>query len=236
MTWLTLTMAVLIACAHIFTKSMRFIRTNPRSWVLSAAGGISVAYVFIHIMPELERNQKVLNQGLPKILNYFEYHIYLIAMIGLVLFYSLEWLVKTKAQSDGAFWVHMGSFFFYNLLIGYLLQDRMDDGISNVLLFTVAMTLHFMVNDHSLRSSHKESYDRKGRWILAVAVLCGWALGLVRHVDKSVTASIFAFLAGGILLNVLKEELPKEQNSRISPFLLGVACFSILLLALASLD
>jgi hypothetical protein len=236
MTWLSLVMAILIACAHLFTKHIRSFGSLPRSWALSAAGGVSVAYVFIHIMPELARNQKVLNHGLPKFLSYLEHHIYLIAMLGLVLFYCLQGFAKAKDRTSGSFWVHIGSFFFYNLLIGYLLPHRFDHTLLNLLLFTVAMTLHFMINDHSLRSSHKDRYDRIGRWILAAGVLCGWVVGLTTSLNESLEASIFAFLAGGILLNVLKEELPKEQGSRTVPFILGAVLFSALLLVLSALE
>ncbi|HYF03381.1 MAG TPA: hypothetical protein VEC36_08390 [Patescibacteria group bacterium] len=41
-----------------------------------------------------------------------------------------------------------------------------------------------------------------------------------------------AFIGGGVILNVLKEELPKERKSRYWTFLLGAGAYSILLLAL----
>ncbi|MFJ6412621.1 hypothetical protein [Terribacillus sp. AE2B 122] len=39
-----------------------------------------------------------------------------------------------------------------------------------------------------------------------------------------------AFIAGGIVLNVLKEELPEEKESSIGSFLLGAVGYTILLL------
>lgn len=40
----------------------------------------------------------------------------------------------------------------------------------------------------------------------------------------------FAFLAGGMILNVLKEELPEERESRFTAFLSGAAGYAALLL------
>lgn len=45
-------------------------------------------------------------------------------------------------------------------------------------------------------------------------------------------AAITAFLAGGIVLNVLKEELPEERESRFWAFALGATSYATILLAL----
>ena len=42
---------------------------------------------------------------------------------------------------------------------------------------------------------------------------------------------LFALLAGGIILNVLKEELPEERKSRFWAFALGAGTYAALLLA-----
>lgn len=44
-------------------------------------------------------------------------------------------------------------------------------------------------------------------------------------------AALFAFLAGGVILNVLKEELPEERESRFSAFAGGALLYAALLLA-----
>lgn len=97
------------------------------------------------------------------------------------------------------------------------------------------MTLHFVINDHSLRNSHKQRYDKVGRWLLSSAILVGWILGLLIELHEAAIASIFAFLSGGILLNVMKEELPGEKQSRIAPFIIGAVSYAILLLTLSAM-
>ena len=41
--------------------------------------------------------------------------------------------------------------------------------------------------------------------------------------------ALSSFLAGGIVLNVLKEELPEDRDSSFLPFALGVAGYGALL-------
>ena len=40
---------------------------------------------------------------------------------------------------------------------------------------------------------------------------------------------MLAFVAGGVILNVLKEKLPAEREARFAPFVAGAALFTVLL-------
>jgi len=55
-------------------------------------------------------------------------------------------------------------------------------------------------------------------------------VGLFFEVSEAALAVLFAFLAGGIVLNVLKEEIPKERESSFAAFALGVALYAAILL------
>lgn len=227
---------------HLFIGRIQFLGGTPRSRWLSAAGGVSVAYVFLHLLPELGKGQQTLAESFGPV-GFAERHVYLIAMLGLVLFYGLERLASTCSDPDadgrreagtsaGVFALHIASFGMYNALIGYLLLHREDGGVRSLALFALAMALHFVVNDHGLREHHKRRYDAPGRWVISLAAVAGFVLGLFTTLHKAMIAVLIAFLAGGVVLNVIKEELPKERESRFSAFLAGAAMYSALLLAL----
>jgi zinc transporter ZupT len=227
-----------LVLTHLFSGNLRFTSIRRSRW-LSAASGVSVAYVFVHILPELNQHQTVLDRLNIGVISYLEHHVYLIALLGLIVFYGLEKMAKSSRQdrkgevaSPEVFWLHIASFSIYNALIGYLLLHREQPGIINLLLFSFAMALHFVVNDFGLREHHKYSYDRIGRWILAAAIIVGWVLGSATEIGKPALAVLFAFLAGGIVLNVLKEELPEERDSSFWAFALGAGIYTTILLAL----
>lgn len=67
--------------------------------------------------------------------------------------------------------------------------------------------------------------------MLAAAPLLGWALGVWATVAPLAISALFAFLAGGIVLSVLKEELPEKRQSHFSAFALGAGLYAALLLA-----
>ncbi|MDP9475389.1 MAG: hypothetical protein M3R38_06815 [Actinomycetota bacterium] len=234
-----------LVAVHLFSGRLRFLDGTPRSIWLSVAGGISVAYVFVHLLPELAEGQESIAEALERGegLAFLESHVYLVALVGLAVFYGLDRLATTSRRrkreagkgdstSPGVFWLHISSFAVYNFLIGYLLLHRIDTGLGNLLLFFVAMALHFLVNDYGLREHHKEAYLRAGRWVIAAAVVSGWGVGLLTEIPEVAIAVLTAFLAGGVIMNVLKEELPEERQSRFWAFALGAAMYTMVLLAL----
>lgn len=245
MVWIQALLVTGLILVHLAAGKLRFLEGIPRSRWLSMAGGISVAYVFIHIFPELVKAQASIGRG-GQLLPMIENHAYLVALSGLVIFYGLERMVKSSKWQQqeskpgneetttglGVFWLHMFSFAVYNALIGYLLVHREEQDARGLFFFFIAMAFHFLVNDYGLRREHKATYHRLGRWVLAVAILLGWLAGRITQVGEATIAVLFAFLAGGVVLNVLKEELPEERQSRFSAFLLGAAAYSFLLLLL----
>jgi hypothetical protein len=238
----TACLAAALASIHVFVGRLHFLESVPRSFWLSGAGGIAVAYVFLHVLPDLSAHQETLTKGMGLDAELAEITIFTVSLAGLTTFYGLERLAKAarhvtpgrgSVEGSGALWLHLASFALYNTLIGYLLVHPEMPGLDSSLIFFVAMAMHFATNDFGLREHHKERYDRTGRWILAAAVLAGWLLGVTVELPDLAIALLFAFLAGGIVLNVLKEELPEDRKSRFMPFIAGAAGYSILLTAIS---
>jgi hypothetical protein len=235
-------LAFSLGIVHVFASQTRWLASIPRRWWVSIAGGVSIAYIFLHIFPELGKAQEEIEYGISPILEFLEYHVYLLALVGLASFYGLEKFAlqsRTRNQEKhgedctppGVFWIHIIAFTIYNLILGYLLRESEDHGLTACLLLFFVLALHFVVNDVGLREHHKRAYDRVGRWILAGAILLGWVLGQTFHVDAAALAAIWALVAGGIILNVLKEELPEEQDSDFGMFVVGATLYTVVLLA-----
>jgi zinc transporter ZupT len=237
----TLLAAMLLATVHLFAGKLRFLQGTPRSRWLSVAGGISVAYVFVHLLPELSAGQETLARRFDEIVGFAERHVYLISLVGLITFYGLERLAKSSRRQRAAvgsgdateakvFWIHIASFTVYNALIGYLLLHREAQTASSLVFYVFAMALHFVVTDFGLDQDHKHQYRHHGRWILTIAIFAGWIVGYLTEISEAAIAVLVAFLAGGVVLNVLKEELPEERESSFLAFLLGAASYAALLL------
>lgn len=241
--WLTVTVTAAFAAVHVLGGRMQFLRTVPRSIWLSAAGGVSVAYVFVHLLPELATRQQDFADAATQAgaIAGLERHVYLLALLGLAIFYGLERLARGSARrrqrvsgirrpSPRVFWVHLGAFAIYNVLVGYLLLHREETDARGLAIYAIAMGLHFVVNDYGLREQHGDAYDHTGRWLLAAAPVVGWVAGLRWELPAVGIGALFALLAGGVVLNVMKEELPEDRESRFLAFAAGAAAYSALLL------
>ncbi len=234
---------VLLVLVHLFVSRLG-LSGIPRSKWLSLGGGISVTYIFLHVLPEFAEYQEMFAEHRTGfVLNFMEHHIYGFALLGLVVFYGLERAAKRGPQShreprDGdeeygtrIFWIHMFSFMVYNGIIGYLLWWREDQSILGLVYYVLAMAFHFLVTDYSLCEHYRELYRRRGRWVVVAALVGGWVLGLTVEIKEIHVGMIFAFVAGGVIMNVLKEELPEERKSNIWAFLTGVLAYAVLLIA-----
>ena len=290
-----------LVLVHVFAHRLKFLDGTPRSRWLSAAGGISLAYVFLHLLPELAEGQALLaEEGLG--LGLVEFEIYGLALIGLLAFYGVERMVQvengvgredirrevaeggprreaTETRQHPSFWLHLTTFTIYNVIIGYLLLHRgAEDGshgghgeaghgagasadvarggaadgegmaeggaaiseapalsvgdggdLAVLATFAIAMALHFLVTDYGLREDFRRGWMRTGRWALSAAVIVGWALGALVTLPEIVILGAIALLGGGVILNVLKEELPEERQSRFGALLAGAAAYTALL-------
>jgi hypothetical protein len=106
------------------------------------------------------------------------------------------------------------------------------DRLQSLVLYFIGIGLHLVVNDYGLSQHHREIYSQSGRWILSAAIIVGSGFGLVSPIDPLITGSIAAFLAGGVLLNTFKEELPQERESHLGAFVIGIMSYSSILLVL----
>ncbi len=233
-------LAIALALVHGFISRIEVDAFIPKYRWISFAGGVSMGYVFLDIFPELSHAQEELAHSNFWLLNYLENHVYLLALLGLTLFYGLDRWVILSRQSNQAdnngnqadtmiFWIHMAAYALLNLIFGYLLQDLVHS-LWQCLLFFVAVALHFFIVDHSLREHHRSLYDKQGRWLLTAAILVGAIAGESIELNEATLSIIWSFLAGSILLNILKKELPEAQQTCFWSFVSGATLYSVLIL------
>lgn len=232
--------AVLLAAVHALSPKLVFLDRIPRSRLLSVGGGVAVSLVFLEIIPELSEFQATVEAKLGNTAGVLRNHVYLIALLALTLFYTVQRHVQSSRQrrrdagvEDRAsrlmFWIDISVVAAKSAIVGYLLI-RAQASLAALLLFFVAIGLEFTIGDRGLHRDHKGDYDRLGRWVLVVAVLAGWGVGYAARIPDVGIAVLQSFLAGYIIMNVIKEELPADRQSSTAAFWAGVVTYSVLLL------
>lgn len=239
--------AVLVSL-HLLAPRIRRMSLVPERVSGSFAGGLAVSYVFLHLLPELAEGNEHLRELFGETADrtsLTELGIFVVALAGFTLFYGLERLARSTAASDGrgtartrVFWVHLGAFALYNGVIAYSLPLTFRTGTGFAVLFTIAMGLHFVLSDRGLEENYGDRFDHSpARLVLAGALLLGWILAALFAPTSSVTVSLLtAFIAGSVLLNVFKEEIPSGGRSSFGWFMVGLVTYALLLAGVTALS
>jgi hypothetical protein len=232
---LPLILALGIAAVHLLADRLDPARVIPRPAWLSAASGFSVAFVFVLLMPELQARQEDLRDA--SVAGWLENHVWLAALAGLVAFYAVEHAILAHgrgrtAATHGAFSAHTAVFALYNALIGYVLFNPHPRFESSLVPYALALAAHLLVVDDAMRRHHPKRYHRVGRWVLASAVVAGAGVGMAMTAPPLAPALALSFLAGGMILNALKEELPDEREGRPLPFMAGALVMALIAVGL----
>lgn len=205
---------------------------------VSFAGGVAIAYVFLHMLPDLvEYNKPIGNYLLDSqwLTPFIELTIYLIALMGFLLYYGLELLAERfgrEGYGDGfVYRLHLIMFCLYNFLITYTMSLRAFASSTATALFTLAMALHFVITDRKFSRLYSQKFDHRGRFLLICALFIGWLCSAIFDpVSILYAAFMLAFLAGSVLLNVFREELPEGGLASFCWFTAGVVVISAMLL------
>ena len=191
---------------------------------LSIASGISLAYVFVELLPEIELGGAVLKKTVGDVLPRLETHTYIIALLGILFYYG----VSTKKMLAKYNWLHITGYLFFNFLIGASLADDSDPTIQPIFLYTIAIGLHYFIRDHLSDISNSPNILRA----LIASLFVGYGFSSYYDIPDAIVAIGISFSAGGILLNVFHYELPKKNKNNYPWFLMGALFYTVLILSL----
>lgn len=230
--------SILFAVIFLFGTRITFIKIKHHRALLSFAAGVAVAYVFVHLMPELSYASEVFIKTSGIKFDFFaSYHVYLFAMLGFMIFFGLDYMVKVSSDESqntkpSIFSTHIVGFAIYVWLVSYLMVRGVREEPVSITLYAVAMGLHFCSVEHELYQEHAAIYLHYGRYILAFAALFGWIVAFFIELPKPIIITLLGLISGGIIVNSMVAELPRDRTGKFLPFLAGGVFYSVLLLFL----
>jgi len=175
---------------------------------------MAVAYVFVHLMSELEEGREHVGE-----------RIHFIVLAGFLAFYGAEHFISRKLSGQASGMTFRLSLLFawaYSWLVIYAMPPGVKESGLHTLPVLGALALHLLYSDFELGSSHPREYDSWGRYVLATAPIVGWIIDsytppidMLCHIGNAV-------LAGAIIYNVFRRELPEHKESSFRLLLVGV--------------
>ena len=221
--WVTAGVALAFAAIHFGAPLLRRLFEPERPWLASAAGGMAVAFAIIILLPELEYVHASVGDV-----------VYPLVLAGLVGFYVAELgLLRRRAvpagggsaalsTHDGAgASVHLAISWLYTFGLVYALPDQVHEHAVVVLMTSVAIGLHLAYKDWLIVAHHPAVYRRMGRYLLATSPIAAFGATLVAGPSEMVSDLILALIAGYMLQNVFRNEMPESRTSQPLAFAAG---------------
>ncbi len=230
----SLTAILIFTCIHLCATKAQQLSFSTHGRLLSAGGGIAIAYVFIDLLPKLSESDFIVTQALSGIFPYFERHVYIMALAGFLLFFVVDRAQKVGASNKRAFLLSLFSYSLFNFLVGYAVSDQNNPEVKPLALFTIAIGLHYFTIDYSLSEAHGDEYREFGKWILVISLFAGWLTGFWYVLAPTAVALISAFIGGGVIMNVTRHELPQDKPNSIGAFLAAAIIYTVVLLMIGS--
>ena len=245
------TLAAAVVFALIFySQSWLRLKFAPetRRRVVSFSVGMAVAYVFVHLLPELAATSSEfveLTEG--RALPFPHLRIYAAALLGFMLFYGLQNMVRWSHASDaeadagaeaGAeageenirLRILTVSYALYVFVVCYVMAHEARIGKGALALYALAMGLHFLGFAYGLRRDNATIYRQWGRHVLASTALLGWAVALLLPFSDSVVYTMLGFVAGVLIMDTVTSELAGQAEGRFFAFLTGGVAYTLILL------
>ena len=234
--------AATLVFSAVFLGGGRFypgrLLTRNQGNLLSASAGISLAYVFVHMMPELSNARQTFVKWTSLPTEFDGMVVYFLALLGFLIFFSLDRYSQRSVLTPAVggipdFNIKVVGFSAYVCLVSYLLINNLESSLLASATYAVAMSVHFLMFDHGFREEPGDSYQKHGHLLLAAAAPVGWGLGLMFALPQDILALMLGFLSGGVIVNSMIAELPANGDTRpLWPFLSGSIAYSLILVTL----
>jgi hypothetical protein len=221
--WEILLVALILGATHIIAPRIFGFR-NARTEAFG--GGLSVAYVFLHLIPSLDASDDVVGP-----------RVYFVALLGFVVFYGLDVLfLPPKDTHPTRYHAYLWAFFLYDGLLVFTLALALPPTPILTLVFALSLALDVLDTDLALQAEYGERFVKSGRWVLLAGVAAGYALSLVRRPDPLVIDILTAALAGFMMFHTFNGQFPAARNKKFPAFLVGLLTFWGLHVLLGTVD
>ena len=245
-----LIVALVFVFIHLTSPRIYGYSEHYKKRILSFSGGLAAAYVFLDLLPVIQRadpHLHLLFANNPLIFLFLEKAIFGVAFLGFVTFFVLEYLatnsreieskksmrsINKTSASKNVFYVHLALTALVSLIICYSIRFEIKNTGLGVLLYTIALSLHFFISDRSMEEHYQNLYVKYGRYTLALMPLLGWFLSVLFPEGESEAYVLLAFIAGAVLFNVIKDEVPRLGTGKPAFFFVGAILYSGLILIL----
>lgn len=229
-TSIALACGLFLGTLHYFSENLKFVSESRRYRIISFGAGISIAYLFLHLLPHTYEAAVHLKEA-----------VFIFLLLGFALFHLSEKYVyqhlKEEKRARELKEIHSIVFFIYHFFVGMVTKDIFEDGTLEGFLFVIPIALHTGLSTVSLSKIH--GHIRENIFIkilLALSTLIGIVFALLVPIPDIVNNILVSFITGALLYIFVKEFLPEKEKGKPLLFILGIILFSVFYFVIFSLS
>lgn len=228
-------LAVVALCLICITlPHWRIFQHQVHPPILSISAGVGLTYVFLVLLPKLAEVQATLDPSkyedalLPVGL-----HAYIGTLAGFVVFLLIARKGFFEDATRPSQRTSLGEISVFSVFAIYYGQIGFSLGvwpISNWLAYLAlvfAFGMHFVGINYHLWKRFPRRYPKVLRWMFSVCLLVGWGASVFAEQLSAVVKLSTMFVAGGIMITAIREEIPTQKDANIPYFLASVLVTTI---------
>jgi len=201
---LALGLGLLLGLIHFFSENLKPEEGLKHYRIISFAAGISIAYLFLDLLPQTYEAAVHLKQS-----------VFVFLLLGFAIFHLAEKFIYQHSDQDRLAIelkeIHSISFFCYYFLVGIVLRDKIQISLLEGSLFMIPIGLHAGLSTASLARIHgeiRESFLLKTT--LSISALLGVIFAILIRIPPVLNNILISFIAGILLYIIVKEFLPES--------------------------
>lgn len=219
--------ALALALLHLLGEELESWIGGYRESIVSFGSGVSISYIFLHLVPEIQRISASLSSF------YLAFPLAGFSSIHLIEKYvSKSRISPDKMKKDFAE-IHSTFLFLYNGAIGYLVASLLSKNFVSGVLFLIPLALHIVVSSMSVTELHEKFASKK---IFKVSISIAPLVGVLFYQQPWMTERlfdpVFGVVVGMFMYVVIRDSIPSDDKGKPVEYLAGTLLYLILILAL----
>jgi hypothetical protein len=214
-------LALALSLADYLTEGL-FSKASPNKIkFISFSAGVSVAYLFLSLLPEIYSGAININRML-----------FLSVLFGFGFFHIIEKYIRQNFHGNKLrkehHMVHSVISFVYFFAVGFILVKVTESSVVSGVLLFIPVLLHIIIDSLPRRVTKKHHIKIFG----ASSAFLGAIAATFINPGVMVNLSLLGVVGGALLYTVIRESLPREREGRPMYFITGLLLFTIIIMVL----
>ncbi|MFO7677380.1 MAG: hypothetical protein R6V50_03235 [Thermoplasmatota archaeon] len=218
---LSMLLALLLGIVQFFDEYI--IQSYGRYYVsiLSFSAGVSVTYVFLHLLPQFSIAVVESNQLL-----------FLALLFGFIFIHLVEKYIYQHSSDEiidnRLEHVNQSISVIYHIILGFVIFEFAQHGLIDAFLLFIPILIFTAVSTLPLRRHSNSIIKFFGSQATLFGVIL--AFGFVDIIQKNIQNAFIGFVIGGLIFSVIRHSLPKDKQGKPLLFILGVIIYAPIVL------